>query len=151
MRESIATIVGFIVAAAIPPLFLVFGLPLVYGQPASGNPALTAPQALLIFYFYSFVFVIVLGVPTFLALRPFRPGHWWSVAAVGALLGIGIAKLLRLTGKLDPHDLLWAVPSAVLSAITFWLIWKWGAKIKPTEILKVPHGEEGSASEISKP
>jgi hypothetical protein len=39
------------------------------------------------FLFFSIVYVLVLGFPAFFLLRPYRPGHWWSVAAVGFFIG----------------------------------------------------------------
>jgi hypothetical protein len=52
--------------------------------------------------------------------------QWWSVLAVGFLLGACISIVLQLLGgRLDSSILLFG-PLAALSALTFWLVWKRG-------------------------
>lgn len=85
--------------------------------------ALTAP---VIFFPFALVAVVVLGIPTFLLMRPLAPGTWWMAVFAGLVLGIvlrGIL-LLILQASLDvPIELLTA-----LSTLVFWLVWRWGEK-----------------------
>jgi len=84
-------------------------------------------QAFAFFYLFSTIFVVVLGVPTFLLLRPFRPGHWWSVAAAGFLLGVLAAVIMRSPNNPNSHDFISFGPIGAATAVVFWLIWRYGA------------------------
>jgi hypothetical protein len=117
-RELIATFVGFVVAAAIPAGIVVSDPPGRYEDFSMGWFAVV--------YAFSFGFVAILGVPAFLLLRPFGPGHWWSVASAGTLLGLGVSSLFRLPSGPDWHDFVMTGPLSGLSALTFWLIWRYG-------------------------
>jgi hypothetical protein len=78
-------------------------------------------------YPFSAFFVVALGLPTFLLLRPFRPGRWWSVLVVGLLLGGAVAIAVR--GHLYLPDLLLDGPLGSASALAFWLVWRRGLDV----------------------
>lgn len=59
--------------------------------------------------------VLVLGVPTFLLLRPLAPGHWSMPLVAGSILG-GLLMLVL------PMPVL--VPLSALSALVFWVVWR---------------------------
>src|SRR5262245_49447155 len=98
-RELVAIVIGLLVAAIVP--VLIIGISSLFdGDYKPGSP-IAAP--LLIFFAFSLLFVIVLGMPAFLVLRPFRPGHWWSVAAAGVLLGV-VPDALMQSGVPNVND-----------------------------------------------
>lgn len=120
-RELVATAVGFIVAAAVPAALMV------YGSPLNGDHAMFSIALFLVVYVFALGFVIVLGVPAFLLLRPFRPGRWWSVAAAGGLLGICASALFRFSWP-GPSDLVMGYLGG-LTTLVFWLIWAIGGGV----------------------
>jgi hypothetical protein len=67
--------------------------------------------------------VVMLGVPTFLVLRRFAPGQWWMPLVAGLILGMPL--LLVLPGQLSLKTALTFVPLTALSALVFWLVWRW--------------------------
>jgi hypothetical protein len=73
---------------------------------------LMAPVA---FFPIALIVVVVLGVPTFLLLRPFKPGHWSMPLMAGSGLGVLLIVVL-------PMPIL--VPLSALSALVFWLVWR---------------------------
>ncbi|WP_395020838.1 hypothetical protein [Dongia sp.] len=120
-RELVAIAVGFVVAAAVPPALMV------YGSPLNGDRAMSSIEGFLVVYLFALSFVVVLGVPAFLLLRPFRPGHWWSVAAAGGLLGICASALFRLSWP-GPSDFMMGYLGG-LTTLVFWLIWAIGGGV----------------------
>jgi hypothetical protein len=121
-REILFTIIAFIVAASVPPIIGAFI------RPPSGTYDINSIfLAITLFYPFSAAFVVLLGLPAFLILRPFRPGRWWSVAAVGFVLGVLVAIILRLPRHPNPNDFLIDGPLGSLSVLVFWWIWRRGA------------------------
>lgn len=124
MKEFTAIIVGFFVAAAIPAVWFAIYFPL-FNDRSPENIV----GSLFIYYFYSLHAVVLLGLPTFIILRPLRPGHWWSVAAIGFVLGIVVVFAIRgISGQLATRppleDTLAAGALAAGAAVAFWSIWR---------------------------
>jgi len=119
MRETTAAIVGFLVASIIPGATISALWP-IDGTHRIGSILSTFAVA----YPFSVVAVIFLGLPAFLLLRPFRPGHWWSVLAVGFLLGAMVSVIVRLPSVPNFSDFFRYGPIGALAAYVFWLIWK---------------------------
>jgi hypothetical protein len=123
MKEIGSATVGFIVASIIPAAVLSILWPL------DGTHRMNSMlSSFLAAYPFSLVFTLGLGVPAFLLLRPFRPGNWWSVGAVGFLLGSLVGVVLRLPYLPNPHDVVTDGPLGVISTLAFWLIWRRGTK-----------------------
>lgn len=116
--EPVAVFCGLISAAAVPAVFLAM-------QSSPGREFEVSVVAVwfAILYPYSFVFVVLLGLPAFFLLRPFRPGHWWSVMSAGGLLGAAAEWLVRIQGRLYVPELLTFGGLGSASALVFWLIW----------------------------
>jgi hypothetical protein len=125
MRETVAAIAGFVVASIIPAAVL-GTIGLIGGERDFHSIILTS----IALYPFSAAAVLVFGVPAFFLLRPFRPGHWWSVTAVGLLLGGLVMVVLRLPNRPDFHDFLWTGPLAAVSTLAFWSIWSRGVGAK---------------------
>ena len=122
MKEIVSVGIGLFVASIIPPaIFSIVGA-------LDGQWRLSAIiGTIFITYPFSLLFVLMLGLPTFLALRPYGPGHWWSVAIVGLILGVVVGITLRLPGPPDFRDVPTTGALGVASALAFWMIWRWGA------------------------
>ena len=119
MKETNAALIGFGVASVVPPAVMAIGSPLSgYYDIGSilGTFAIACP--------FSLMATMFLGVPAFFLLRPFRPGHWWSVLAAGFILGVMVAVILRLPGPPNPHDFIPYGPIGALTVLVFWLIWR---------------------------
>jgi hypothetical protein len=126
MREAIFAVLGFATASIIPAAFLASIFPL------SGNvDGLSIVGSFVVLYPYSLAAVVVLGVPAFALLRPYRPGNWWSVTAVGLALGLLVALVLRLPAFPEFRDAAMMAPLGAASALAFWLVWRQGTAAKP--------------------
>ena len=83
MRESVATVVGFLAASMFPAAMLSVLTPL-GGELSLGSAA----GSFAVAYPFSAAFTFLFGIPTFLLLRRFSPGRWWVVLVVGFALGM---------------------------------------------------------------
>jgi hypothetical protein len=120
-KEMVAAGIGFLVASIIPPAILAVIWPL--------GGKLDLSSVIITFYIaypFSVAAVLVFGLPTFLLLRRFRPGQWWSVIFIGLFLGCIVAIAIGLPSLPDLHDFATMSPLGALSALAFWLIWKRG-------------------------
>jgi len=72
--------------------------------------------------------VTVLGTPTFLLLRPFAPGKWWMALAAGLVLGIPLCLIIPGRPTLIVISIVMSLTG--LSALVFWLVWRWAAERK---------------------
>lgn len=129
MTKRSATIIGFLVASAIPALQLVV-LALVAelnSRPLAFSEALLfVGVSLAVFYPYSLLFTALLGVPAFLFCRKLGGVTWWSALVTGALAGLLVSVFARSGRQPSVEELLKYVPVAAISAIAFWWIWKQG-------------------------
>jgi hypothetical protein len=114
--EPIAVFCGLIAAATVPAVFLAMQM-----SPGRSFDLPGIAGWFGVFYFYALGFVLLFGLPAFFVLRPFRPGHWWSVMAVGGLLGMGASWLLP--GRNSAFAVLMSCGLGSASALVFWLIW----------------------------
>ena len=119
MREVLSVIIGLIVASVIPAAVLASLGPL-DGEYHVHSILLS----FLVFYPFSAAATGLLGLPAFLVLRPFRPGHWWSVSATGLLLGVLVAVIIRLPNRPNPHDFPVFGALGSLATLAFWGIWR---------------------------
>jgi hypothetical protein len=125
-KEIIHIVVGFVVSAIIPAAIISVIWPL-----DRTRYILSMVGSFGVFYPFSLGAVVVLGLPSFAVLRPFRPGRWWFVVPVGFFLGT----LVDVVLKLRRPDLLNIVTDGILgvpAALVFWWIWRMsGADVRP--------------------
>ena len=114
---------GFLAAAALPSIALPALMMIGTGR-FDLEMALKAPIG---FFPLALIIVLVFGVPTFLLLRPFRPGYWTMPLAAGAMLGLLLLLLLQLAlpGPFAFLLVLLVTSLSALSALVFWLVWCW--------------------------
>jgi hypothetical protein len=119
MREPFAVAAGFLFAAAVPAIFISVATPL------GGERSLYGMSLSLLFFYFTFLpLVVAFGLPAFLLLRPFRPGHWWSVGITGFLLGVLLEVVIRLPYRPNLKEGVYFGFLATMSAVVFWLVWK---------------------------
>lgn len=127
MKIRSATIVGFIVASAMPALQFVVLAVAASAQntntPFSEN-ALLAAVTFLVFYPYSILFTAIFGVPLYLISKRLGLINWWFSILGGALVGVCLSIIFRSTQGRYFEDVLRFVPVASASAFAFWLIWR---------------------------
>ena len=113
-------ILGFLAAAVFATLALSVSVP--FGSDYYYD--LESVLMLSALYFpFALIAVVVLGIPAFVLLYRFRPGRWWMPVVAGSILGVPL--LLALPGKPDLANALIFVPLSALSALVFWLVWRW--------------------------
>lgn len=121
MRELSFAVSGFLVASLVPAVLIAAFTPL------SGKYDIENIQASFLFaWIWCLSFVLVLGVPAFLLLRRYRPGHWFLVMLVGGLLGVFVSILVRLPSGPPLSDFVSTVPLAAMSSLVFYAIWREG-------------------------
>jgi hypothetical protein len=81
---------------------------------SSGSFDLILLMAPVFFFPIALMVILPLGVPTFLLLRPLKPGHWSMPIVAGAILGLLPMHLWQMPVL---------VPLSALSALVFWLTW----------------------------
>lgn len=127
MKKRNATIVGFIVASAIPALqFVVLAVvaSTQYDDATFSESALLGAVTLLVFYPYSILFTAAFGVPLYLIAKRLDLVNWWFSLLGGALVGVCLSVIFRSTQGRYLEDVLRFVPVATASAFAFWLIWR---------------------------
>jgi hypothetical protein len=77
----------------------------------------------VLYFPFALIVVVVLGIPTLTLLYPFRSGRWWMPVVAGLILGVPL--LLALPGQPTMANALIFVPLTALSALVFWLVWRW--------------------------
>lgn len=121
MTELKAAAVGFLVASFIPVVTLM----ILSAFTEANYSAFSFVDGLLAFYLPTALFVVLFGLPAFVLLRPFAPGHWWSVFAAGFLLGTLVSLVIQ-QGHLFPKPLLIDGMIGGVTALAFWMIWRRG-------------------------
>jgi hypothetical protein len=117
-REGSAIVLGLICAAILPAAILA-------AQSQSTGFRLWDFAGWFVFiYPFSLLFATMLGLPAFFLLRPLRPGHWWSVAAAGMLLGAAVALLIGSGADLSLRGLASQMALGGSAALTFWWVWR---------------------------
>jgi hypothetical protein len=122
MKERYAALLGFVVAPLIPASILSVAYPLSGHREPSDIAA-----SLMVALPFSSIFCMGLGLPAFLILRRFGPGHWWSVAAIGFLLGTVAA--FFVSPVLQPMITLIYGSIGAATALVFWIIWRRGRQV----------------------
>jgi hypothetical protein len=113
-------ILGFLAAAMFATLGLSVAVPIgsFYDYDLESVLVLSA-----VYFPVALVAVVGLGIPTLVLLYRFRPGRWWMPVVAGSILGVPL--LLALPGEPDLANALIFVPLSALSALVFWLVWRW--------------------------
>ena len=129
MTKSKSEVVGFFVAAGVPPLVFV----IVGAVDHILNHSFDFYESLLeamvwfaIFYPYSFLFASIVGLPVFLIARRFGFVTWWISLMTGMIVGGVVPIAIRSGNAPQPKELFIDVLSGGTAAFVFWLIWKRG-------------------------
>ena len=117
---------GFFTASFIP-IILLTGISLIKDN---NEDAVIYFGFIFVFYFFSVLATLLLGLPFYILFDRFKLSTWWSTIGAGFLIGGIVALTLR-----EPYfstyllnDILIFGPIGAVSAFTFWLFWKKGEK-----------------------
>jgi ABC-type transport system involved in multi-copper enzyme maturation permease subunit len=119
MHRMLAAAIGVVVASLVSTV-LMAGLTMIQ----TGTNASSALGLFPVYYLFSTLFALVLGVPAFLLLLRFNALSWWTLTVVGMLVGALAAVVLRLPSDFHAPDLLVTVPVGGVAALGFWLVWR---------------------------
>ncbi|OCJ04045.1 hypothetical protein A6U86_30785 [Rhizobium sp. AC27/96] len=72
---------------------------------------------------YSFLAMLVLGMPLFLIGICLDLVRWWSGLVAGTFVGIVAAVLLPYPGVIDLSGLLFLVSVGALAGLIAWIVW----------------------------
>ena len=126
MKKAVCSaIAGFLAAA----LFAAFGTAAGWAILYPGG-TFTLMGILLLLFPIGLVVVLLLGIPTLLALSRFAPGRWWMPILAGLILGL-VGLLVLLGDPTEAHTsriMLVFVPLNALTALVFWPVWRWVAE-----------------------
>ena len=115
MRPVTAMCAGSFVAALVPALYG-SATSNVFGEGLAGLAA-----GSLIFFFYSAMVTVLVGVPVFLLALRFRVARWWVAIAAGGAIGFVVAIVIKPTAQIA--EVLPFICVGEVSALAFWTIW----------------------------
>jgi hypothetical protein len=119
MNRRNSTILGFLVAPLVSAVLLT-GV-------AGGNIGYVSSIGLLpATYVFALGVALLIGLPAYLLINRFGKITWWSALLVGVFCGIVGSITYRLPNELRIVDFYLMVPIGGLSALVFWVIWRWG-------------------------
>jgi hypothetical protein len=126
-------------AAALSPLSILIALPvggtvfsLIRGEPLEIAAWVQAAEFVLVFAYPT---MLLIGLPSYLALRRFRLDTFWAAILVGYLAAACVPVLLRFGGiyGVPPSNLsYWLNPFFFLGPVVGFVFW-WVAKPRPAE------------------
>ncbi|MBC5765829.1 hypothetical protein [Ramlibacter albus] len=108
-------------AAALPALYIgVF-------HPLTGDHDLLSMLATtFIMAYFSAVAAVLIGVPSYFALRRLNLVKWWSATVFGALAGAVVRGVATIPADPEPAVLLRFALLGAAAGFLFWLIWRQG-------------------------
>jgi hypothetical protein len=116
LRKVIAALGAFLIASLIPAVILGVAGPLV-----EGNSYAMAGMG-VVFFFFSAIATLLLGVPAFLIFLRLDLIRWWSGAGAGAVVGAVMGAAVQ-SNPLQVYTIAIMAAMGSLSGLTFWLIW----------------------------
>lgn len=116
MTKRTATIVGFVVAPALPAFVMALTSPVV----KDGN-IVDVLGGTLFFYSFALAFAVFLGVPAFAWLKTLQAITWWSVIPAGFIMGFLVTIIIDQPTQILRMGLLGSA-----TTFLFWLIWNLG-------------------------
>ena len=121
MRRTTAGVVGFVVAPLISALILAAATRLFEPSDIVARIAMVP-----VFYYFSAMATVLLGLPAFFLLLRFRINRWWSVVVGGLIIGALMGALVGAPNHAQLPNVLLMAATGTASALGFWLIWRQG-------------------------
>lgn len=81
-----------------------------------------------IFYSFSFMAMILFGLPIFLLFRRYNVVKWWSTLGAGIIVGALAAVIFMLPNAVQIGGLITMSVMGGASSFVFWLIWNLGSE-----------------------
>jgi hypothetical protein len=117
VRSSYAAVPAFIVASLVPAVVFALVNPL-----TDKGSVKSLLGWVLVFYLYSLLATVFLGLPVFLVLRRLGLIRWWSALASGAAIGALVTVLVNPAAAVS-RDVFLAIGAGALAALGFWAVW----------------------------
>jgi RHS repeat-associated protein len=102
----------------------------IINNPTPGNPNPASPDGTAnrigmvpVFYYFSAMATVLLGLPAFFLLLRFRIIRWWSVVVGGLVIGALMGTLVGAPNHTQLPNVLLMAATGAASALGFWLIW----------------------------
>jgi hypothetical protein len=124
MRRITAGVVGFLVAPLISALIL------------AATTRLFEPSDIVarigmvpVFYYFSGMATVLLGLPAFFLFLRFKIIRWWSVLTGGLVIGALMGAIVGAQNHAQLPNVLFMAATGAASALGFWLIWRQGREV----------------------
>ena len=120
-KPAIATTFGFLAAPLVPvSLMGIASLP-------NNGPWSVFFGIALIVYIYACIFMLIIGLPIYVALTNLKLMRWWMTSLIGLLVGglVGYAYRLPFYPERYQSGLVQGIGCG-LAGIVFWTIWRQG-------------------------
>lgn len=125
MNQTLATFLGFAVASIIPAAYLAVAFPL------SGiRDAESIIRSFAVFYYFSAVTAVFLGVSFFLLMKKMKLVNFWSATLCGAFVGCAALVAITFVESADRASLLTHAILGAVSGSTFWVVRQLGRSEK---------------------
>jgi hypothetical protein len=124
MRRITAGVVGFLVAPLISALILSATTRLFEPGDIAGRVGMVP-----VFYYFSAIATVVLGLPAFFLFLHFRIVRWWSVLAGGMVIGALMGAIVGAPNHAQLPDMLLMAAAGSVAALGFWVIWRQGREV----------------------
>jgi len=124
MRRITAGVLGFIVAPLISAVTLATATRLFEPSDIVARIAMVP-----VFYYFSAMATVLLGLPAFFVLLRFKIIYWWSVLAGGLVIGALMGAIVGAPNHAQLPNVLFMSATGAASAVGFWLIWRRGSNV----------------------
>ena len=121
ITKKTSTQLGFAVASFISGLTIV-----IVERMAGTHDALGVLGVLIFGYIFTWIPVLIFGLPAFLVLRHLRLVRWWSAVAGGLIIG-GVVSVAIQHSIMAREFTVYTI-AGTASGLCFWLIWILGGE-----------------------
>ena len=123
MKKNIWVGLGFLISPLIPAIILAALTPI-------GSPGFSWVRFGLVpvFYVFSFVAIMILGIPAYVILQRLKLINPWVVLGAGAVAGSFLAFIWAFPSWPFMNDFIVLCPTGMATALTIWLFWRRGQK-----------------------
>ena len=121
MKRIAYTLLAFSLTSLLPAIYLASR------DTVSDAPAIKSFfSAAIIFFPFSLLATLVLGVIPFIIATRYHLISWYSCLAAGIIAGILVSLFLRPISSFNLDDLATLCPLGAVTGLLFWLVWRIG-------------------------